>query len=68
MVGRAVLGASELPLEARRVAWSRLWQILLRDPPNDDVEQQGAEPSSEATDTNDAAARAAVGREVTMSE
>lgn len=63
-----MLPVSELPLEARRVAWSRLWQILLREPANDDVEQQGSEASSESGETNDAAARAAVRREVTMSE
>ena len=59
---------SVLPLEARRAAWSRLWQILLREPSNDDVQQQGSELSSEATEANDAAARAALGKEVAMAE
>jgi hypothetical protein len=45
-----------------------LWQILLREPLNDDVEQQGAEPSSESVETNDATARAALGKGVAMSE
>jgi hypothetical protein len=59
---------SVLPLEARQAAWTRLWQILLREPSNDDVEQQESEPSSEFAETNDAAARAASGREVAMPE
>jgi hypothetical protein len=59
---------SSVSLEVRRTCWDRLWQILLREPANDDVEQQGAEPSSESAETNDAAARAVVGREMAMSE
>ena len=50
------------PLEARQAAWTRLWQILLRELPNDEAEQQGAEPSSESAETSDAAARAALER------
>jgi hypothetical protein len=68
MVSRTVLGASELPIEARRVAWSRLWQILLREPPNDALEQQGSEPSSEFAETDGAAACARSEMEVTMAE
>ncbi len=59
---------SSASIGARRAAWSRLWQILLREPANDDVEQQGAEPSSEFAKTNNAAARATSELEVTMSE
>ena len=46
---------SVLPLEARQAAWSRLWQILLREPLNDAVEQLKSEPHSESAETNDAA-------------
>ena len=59
---------SVLPLEARRAAWSRLWQVLLSEPPNDLMEQQGSEPSSESAGTSDAAARAASGEGAAMSE
>jgi len=45
-----------------------LWEVLLREPANDDVEQQGSESSSEATETNAAAARAALSKEVVMVE
>jgi hypothetical protein len=45
-----------------------LWEVLLRDPPNDDVEQQGSESSSESSETNDVAARAALRKEVAMAE
>jgi hypothetical protein len=68
MVSRTVLPVSALPLEARRVAWSRLWQILLREPPDDDVAQQGSEPSTEFAETDDAAPRATSDMEVTMAE
>jgi hypothetical protein len=54
---------SVLPLEARRAAWSRLWQVLLREPSSDDTEQQEAEPHSESAETNDAPARASSGKE-----
>jgi hypothetical protein len=56
---------SVLPLEARRAAWSRLWQVLLREPTNDDAEQQRAEPGSESAETNEATPRAELGKEVT---
>jgi hypothetical protein len=45
-----------------------LWQILLREPPDDDVEQQWSEPSSEFAETDDDAARARSEMEVTMAE
>jgi hypothetical protein len=54
---------SALALEARQAAWSRLWQVLLREPSSDDVEQQESVPSSESSETNDAAARASSGKE-----
>jgi hypothetical protein len=56
---------SVLPLEARRAAWSRLWQVLLREPPNDVMEQHESEPNSERAETNEAAPRAELGKEVT---
>ena len=55
-------------LEVRQTCWDRLWQILLREPPNDVVAQQGSELSSESAETSDAAARAASGKEVAMPE
>ena len=60
-----MLPVRALPLEARRAAWSRLWQILLREPLNEDVEQQESEPSSEPAETNEAAPRVTSGKEVT---
>jgi hypothetical protein len=57
-----------VPLEVRQTCWDRLWQILLREPANDAVEQQGTEPSSESVEINDAAARPASGKGVVMSE
>ena len=47
----------ELPIEVRQTCWDRLWQILLREPAIDALEQQGSEASSEFAETNDAAAR-----------
>jgi hypothetical protein len=55
-----------LPLEARRAAWSRLWQVLLREPPSDAVEQQEFESDSEQAETHEAAACAESGVEETM--
>jgi hypothetical protein len=45
-----------------------LWQILLREPSNDLMEQQGSEPSSEGAETNDTAAHARSGKEMAMSQ
>ena len=59
--GRGVLRPSSVSLEVRRASWDRLWQILLRELPNDDVEQQESEPSSESAETNDGAAPGASG-------
>ncbi len=66
--GRGVLRPSSVSIEARRACWDQLWQILLREPSNDEMEQQGSEPSSEFAETNDAAAHAASGEEVVMAE
>jgi hypothetical protein len=57
---------SSASIEVRRASWERLWRILLREPSNDDVEQQKAEPSREPAETNRAGARAASGKEGTM--
>jgi hypothetical protein len=57
---------SQLPLEARRAAWTRLWRILLRELPNDDVEQQKSQPSREPAETNGTGTRAVSGKEGTM--
>ena len=57
---------SQLPLEARRAAWTRLWRILLREPPNDDVEQRKSEPNREPAETNGTGTRAVSGKEGTM--
>ena len=51
-------------IEVRRAYWDRLWQILLRDLPNDDVEQQEFEPSNESVETNEAAPHTTSGKEV----
>jgi hypothetical protein len=53
-----------LPIEARQAAWSRLWQILLREPSSDAVEQQKSEPKSESAESNDDA-RTSSGKEAT---
>ncbi len=57
---------SQLPFEARRAAWTRLWRILLREPPNDDVEQRKSQPNREPAELNGAGARTASGKEGTM--
>ena len=67
-LGRDIPRATSPSIEARRASWNRLWEVLLREPANDDVEQQGSESSSEATETNAAAARAALSKEVVMVE
>ena len=54
---------SPLPLEARQAAWSRLWQVLLPEPANDESEQQEAEPGSDSAETNEATPRASSGKE-----
>ena len=54
--------STTLPIEARQAAWSRLWQILLREPSSEDVEQQQSEPKSESAESNDAV-RASSGKE-----
>jgi hypothetical protein len=59
-----VLRPSSVPIEVRRACWDRLWQILLRDLPNEDVEQQESEPSSEPAETNEAAPSVTSGKEV----
>jgi len=63
-----VLRPSSVSIEVRQACWDRLWQILLREPSNDEMEQQGSEASSESAKTNHAAARAALGKEVAISE
>jgi hypothetical protein len=63
-----VLRPSSVPIEVRQACWDQLWRILLREPSNDDVEQQGAESRSEPGETDDAAACATSEMEVTMSE
>jgi hypothetical protein len=50
--------SATLPLEARQVAWSRLWQVLLREPSNEDVEKWETEPARESPETGEAIARA----------
>ena len=57
---------SVLPLEARRAAWSRLWQVLLREPPSDAAEQQESEHESAQAETNEPAACAESGTEAAM--
>jgi hypothetical protein len=59
-----VLRPSSVPIEVRRASWDRLWQILLRDLPNEDVGQQESEPSSQPAETNEAPAHATSGKEV----
>jgi hypothetical protein len=49
---------SALPLEARRVAWSRLWQILLREPSTDEVEKRETDLVGEVAEIGEATARA----------
>jgi hypothetical protein len=66
--GQGVLRPSSVSIDVRQACWDRLWQILLREPANDDVEQQRSESSSEATETNAAAARVALSKEVAMAE
>jgi hypothetical protein len=61
---RDVLRPDSVSIEVRRACWDRLWQILLRDLPNDDVEQRESEPSNELAETNEAAPRASSGKEV----
>lgn len=51
------------PPEARQAAWTRLWQILLREPINDDVEQLQSEPNSESAGANEASAPASSEKE-----
>ena len=63
-----MLRPSSESLEVRRACWDQLWRLLLREPANDPMEQRGSEPSSESAETNDAAARAALGKEVAMAE
>ena len=50
--------SSPLPLEARQAAWSRLWQVLLREPPNDEVGKREPKSGSKSPDTDEATARA----------
>jgi hypothetical protein len=47
---RAVPAPNELPIEVRRAAWNRLWQILLCDPCHPDVEREPSELDGEAVD------------------
>jgi hypothetical protein len=61
-----VLRPSSASIEVRRASWDRLWRILLREPPNDDVEQQESQPDSEPEETNDADVHAAAGKEMAM--
>jgi hypothetical protein len=53
-----------LPLEARRAAWTRLWQILLREPHHEDLEQERSEPGSEPAEIDDDAALVVPRRQV----
>jgi hypothetical protein len=53
-------------IEARRASWDRLWRILLREPPNDDVEQQKSQPSREPAEPNGTGTRAVSGKERAM--
>ena len=64
---RVVPSSSALPIEARRAAWSRLWQILLAEPCIDDEEQVEFSSGSEPTESVDTA-RASVGEEDVMME
>ena len=57
---------SSASIEARRASWNRLWRILLREPPNDDMEPQTPQPDCEPAEPNGAGARAASGKEGTM--
>jgi hypothetical protein len=58
--------SSSASVEVRRACWNQLWRILLREPANDDAEQQKSEPNREPAETNGAGARAASGKEGTM--
>ena len=49
---------SQLPLEARRISWSRLWELLLAEPPSDALEPRKTEPGSEVAEIEQATARA----------
>ncbi len=57
---------SALPLEARRAAWARLWQILLREPSNDESEPREPEPGSECAETSEAATSLVLKKEVSL--
>lgn len=68
MMSQTVSAPSALSPEVRQAAWSRLWQVLLREPSNDESESREIEPGSEVVETNEATARAAPEKEVRISE
>ena len=64
--GIVMPSSSPLSIEARQVAWSRLWQVLLREPTTEEAGKWESEPSSESPKTGEAVARAPPRKEVVM--
>jgi hypothetical protein len=60
--------ARELPIEVRRACWDRLWDILLREPCNEEAEQPETESSRELGGPKGVRIRVASRKEMAMSE